>query len=270
VGIDYAAPPTRVKDVLLHAAVNAKDVAPEPRPKVYLKNYGDSSIEYEIKFWMDDQGLYPDISDAIRTNAWYGLKRNGIKIPFPIRTVQLERPARDKDQEVQTAARIILRQLPLFKSLSDDQLDALLPRGRVVHFGRGETLIHQGASGDSMFILVNGETSVVAERSGQTAHIASLKAGDCFGEMSLLTGEQRSATVVATTDCEAVEIGKPVLAGSLREDPELLTKLGELLARRQMETEGILAAHTRPEVVAAKKTEYQATFVGKLSKFFEL
>ena len=121
-----------------------------------------------------------------------------------------------------------------------------------------------------MFILVNGEADVVAERNGQQTHIASLKSGDCLGEMSLLTGEQRSATVVATTDCEAVEIGKPVLAGSLREDPELLTKLGELLARRQMETEGILAADTLPEVVAAKKTEYQATFVGKLSKFFEL
>jgi CRP-like cAMP-binding protein len=270
VGIDYSAPPTRVKDVLLHATANAKGVAPDPRPKVYLKNFGDSTIEYEIKFWMDDQTLYYEICDLIRTNAWYGLKRHGIKIPFPIRTLQLERPARDKDQEVQAAARIILRQLPLFKSLSDEQLDALLPRGHVVHFGRGETLIHQGANGDSMFILVNGEANVVAERNGMQTHIASLKSGDCFGEMSLLTGEQRSATVVANTDCEAVEIGKPVLANSLRENPELLTKLSELLARRQMETEGILAAHTLPEVVAAKKTEYQATFVGKLSKFFEL
>jgi small-conductance mechanosensitive channel len=270
VGIDYGAPPTRVKDVLVHAATNAKGVASEPRPKAYLKNFGDSSIEYEIKFWMDDQGLYPEICDSIRTNAWYGLKRHGIKIPFPVRTLQLERPARDKEHEVQSAARIILRQLPLFKSLSDDQLDALLPRGHAVHFGRGETLIHQGAKGDSMFILVNGEANVVAERNGMQTHIASLKSGDCFGEMSLLTGEQRSATVVANTDCEAVEIGKPVLANSLRENRELLTKLSELLARRQMETEGILAAHALPEVVEAKKTEYQASFVDKLNKFFEL
>ena len=141
VGIDYAAPPTRVKDVLLHATANAKGVVAEPKPRVYLKNFGDFAIEYEIKFWMDDHSHYTDVCDAIRTNVWYGLQRHGIKIPFPIRTVQVERPARNKQQEVQTTARFMLRQQPLFKCLSDDQLDALLPRGRVVHFGRGETLI---------------------------------------------------------------------------------------------------------------------------------
>ncbi len=94
VGIDYAAPPTRVKDVLLHATANAIGIAPEPRPKVYLKSFGDSSIEYEIKFWIDDQSQYFEVCDSIRTNIWYSLRRHGITIPFPIRTVQLERPAR--------------------------------------------------------------------------------------------------------------------------------------------------------------------------------
>lgn len=65
--------------------------------------------------------------------------------------------------------------------------------------------------------------------------------GDCLGEMSLLTGERRSATVIAQTDCEVVEIGKEVLARSLKENPELLARLSDLLARRQMETEGVLA-----------------------------
>lgn len=270
VNIDYAAPPTRVKGVLLHATVNAKGVAPEPKPKVYLKNFADSAVEYEIKFWMSDHGQYSDICDAIRTNIWYGLQRHGIKMPYPVRTVQLERPARNKQQEVQNTARIMLRQQPLFKCLNDNQLDALLPRGRVVHFGIGETLIQQGDHGESMFILVDGAANVMVQRNGSPMHVASLSSGDCFGEMSLLTGERRSATVMAQTDCEVVEIGKPVIAQSLKENPDLLNKLSELLARRQMETEGIVAANSQPSVVEAKQTQYEATFGSKLRLFFEL
>jgi len=270
VSVDYAAPPTRVKDVLLHATSNAKGVSPDPRPMVYLKTFGDYAIEYEIKFWMENHDHYNDICDAIRTNVWYSFQRHGIKIPFPIRTVQLERPVRSKEQEIQSTARIMLRQHALFKTLSGDQLDALLPRGRLIHFGRGEKVIEQGEEGNSMFILVDGEANVVVERSGSPVHVASLRSGDCFGEMSLLTGERRSATILAHKDCEVVEIGKPVLARSLKENPDLLTKLSALLAKRQMETEGIVAANTRPSVVEATQEEYANTFMGKLRVFFEL
>src|SRR6185503_2735985 len=185
-----SAPPSRVKDILLHATSNAKGVSPEPKPKIYLKNFGDSSVEYEIKFWLDDHLYYYEVCDSIRTNVWYSLQRHGIKIPFPIRTVQLERPVRNRQQEVQSTARLILRQQPIFKSFTDDQLDALLPRGQITSFGRGEKLIDQGANGDSMFILVKGEANVVVHRNGFETHVAALHAGDCFGEMSLLTGEK--------------------------------------------------------------------------------
>ncbi len=270
VNVDYHAAPSRVKDVLLHATSNAKGVAPEPRPTVYLKNFGDYAVEYEIKFWLDNHAFYNEICDAIRTNVWYSFQRHGIKIPFPIRTVQLERPVRNKEQEIQNTARIMLRQHALFKTLSDDQLDALLPRGRLIHFGRGEKLIEQGDEGTSMFILVTGQANVIVERNGQPTHVASLRSGDCFGEMSLLTGERRSATVQAHTDCEVVEIGKPVLAHSLKENPDLLTKLGALLAKRQMETEGVVAANTKASVVEATRLEYANGFMDKLRVFFEL
>jgi small-conductance mechanosensitive channel/CRP-like cAMP-binding protein len=270
VGIDYSASPSRVKDVLLHATSNAKGVNSDPKPKVYLKNFGDSSVEYEIKFWIDNQTLYNDICDSVRSNVWYSLQRHGIKIPFPISTVQIERPTRSKQQEAQSTARVMLRQQPLFKSFTDDQLDALLPRGQLTSFGRGEKVIEQGANGDSMFILVKGEANVVLNRNGFDTHIASLRSGDCFGEMSLLTGEKRSASVVANSDCEVVEIGKPILANSLKENPELLTKLSALLAQRQLENEGVLATQDGTSMMRAKQSEYQNSFVRKLRLFLEL
>ena len=268
--LDYTAPPTRVKAVLLHAVANAKGVFPEPKPQVFLKNFAESGIEYEIRFWLDDYDRYNEVCDAIRTNMWYGLRRHGVRIPYPTRTVQLERPARDKQLEVQTAARIILRQQPLFRCLNDGQLDALLPRGRVVHFGRDEKLIQQGDEGDSMFVLVDGQATVVVERNGGPMPVAFLRSGDCFGEMSLLTGERRSATVIAQTDCEVVEIGKAVLAQSLKENPDLLAQLSALLAQRQLETEGVLAAWKQGGAAQAQQTRYTAGFVDKLRRFFEL
>ena len=269
VGIEYGAPPTRVKDVLLHATANARGIAPEPKPRVYLKNFGDSSIQYEIKFWLEDHSTYFKVADSIRTNVWYSLRRHGIRIPFPIRTLQLEQPARDKQQEVQSAARLMLRQQTLFESFTDAPLDALLPRGQAAHFGRGEKLIEQGENGDSMFILVNGTADVLVNHDGMQTRVGSLAAGDCFGEMSLLTGEKRSATVVACTDCEVVEIGKTVLAKSLKENPQLVNMLGEILAKRRMETEGILA-DTPKTALIRKQEQYTDGFLDKLRLFFEL
>jgi len=269
--LEYSTPPTRAKNVLLHAVANARGVLPEPKPKVYLRNFADSGVEYEIKFWMDDYSLYSEISDAIRTNIWYGLRRHGIKLPYPVRTIHLERTGRDKQQEVQSAARRILREQPLFKCLNDEQLDELLPRGRVVHFGKNETIIRQGDNGDSMFIIVEGAANVLATRDGATRQIAAMRAGDCFGEMSLLTGELRSATVVASADCELVEIDKAVIGQSLKENPSLLAQLSELLARRQLQSEDAFAAREpAPPGQAARQSHYAANFVHRLRAFFEL
>jgi len=270
ISLDYAAPPTRVKEVLLHAAANARGLAAEPKPRVYLKNFGDSGIEYEIKFWMEDYAMFNEVSDSIRTNVWYGLRRHGIRIPFPTRTVQLERPGRDRQQEVQSAARRILRQQPLFQCLTDQQLDALLPRGRAVHFGRGELLIQQGDEGASMFILVDGRATVTVERDGLSKQVGSLNPGDCFGEMSLLTGERRSATITASADCEVVEIGKDVLAKSLEQNPRLLQQLSELLAQHQQQTYGAWGADPKPNSVQGAKREDAGSFLDKLRAFFDM
>jgi CRP-like cAMP-binding protein len=120
-----------------------------------------------------------------------------------------------------------------------------------------------------MFILVEGKADVLATRDRVQAHVATLAAGDCFGEMSLLTGEPRSATVTAATDCEVVEIGKAVLQKSLKENPQLVTQLGELLAKRKMETEGILEKTPKTELIQKQK-QYTEGFLSKLRQFFEL
>jgi CRP-like cAMP-binding protein len=97
-----------------------------------------------------------------------------------------------------------------------------------------------------------------------------LREGDCFGEMSLLTGEKRTATVRAEHDCAVLEISKPVMADLLRDSPDCLTSLSELLAQRKLETEGIVRGAAQPADQAAKENEYRATFLRRLKTFFEL
>jgi CRP-like cAMP-binding protein len=97
-----------------------------------------------------------------------------------------------------------------------------------------------------------------------------LRDGDYFGEMSLLTGEPRSATVVARTDCDMWEIGKEVLGQLLEENQVLVEKLSDMLAKRRMENEGLLASTQAPAVMQDKHREYRASFLTKLKAFFEL
>ncbi|MFN2509362.1 MAG: cyclic nucleotide-binding domain-containing protein [Chthoniobacterales bacterium] len=271
VGADYTVPPNRVKDALLRAALQAKGVVPEPPPKVFLKDFGDSAILYEIKFNMANHAFYNDICDAIRTNVWYEFKRRKINIPFPIRTLQIERkPSPGTTSDVQAQAGGILRKEPLFSCLSDEQIDALLRNAEANHFGRGEAVIEEGTEGDSMFVLLRGSAQVSVSKNGSLIRVGVLRQGDCFGEMSLLTGEPRTATVRAEKDCEVLEISKPVMAELLRTAPQCLNQLSALLAQRKIETEGIVKEADLPEQRADKEREYTASFMKRLRSFFEL
>src|SRR5438093_3975932 len=270
VGVEYKNPPNVVKDALFRAASTAKNVLAQPKVKVFLVDFADHAVIYEIKFYMGNHSRINETNDAVRTNVWYELKRRGITIPFPIRTLHVERKTARPAQEDQVEALSILREEPLFSCLSDEQLNQLVTQARLNTFGRGEPVIQEGSPGDSMFVLLRGAAKVSISKNGSTIQVATLNAGDCFGEMSLLTGEPRSATVRADADCYVMEIGKPVMGEVLRDAPDCLVLLSELLAQRKMETEGILKEVSRTDEQVLKQRQYSATFLNRLRTFFQL
>lgn len=280
VGVDYAAAPNRVKDVLTRAAAGSPHVLEDPPPDVFLKNFGDSAVVYELRFWLDDHRHYASARDGVQTNVWYALQRAGMRIPFPTRTLQIERPrtgegaGRSVSPE-RTIAGKLLRSQSLFLGLADEHLQTLVERAAFHPYGRGEVIIREGAEGASMFVLLGGEAAVSVSVNEDTARVASLHRGDCFGEMSLLTGERRRASVLAVTDCEVLEITKPAFAEILARDEGLLPRLSELLAQRQLETEGIVQARAADEDGAAtarqrREEEYRRGFLTRVRTFFEL
>jgi len=256
VGVDYNVPPNRVKDTLTRAAQSAVNVLPEPKVRVFLVDFADHAVIYEIKYYMGNHSRINETNDAVRTNVWYELKRQRIRIPFPIRTLQLERRPSAPVPEGHEEARAILRGELLFQCLSDGQIDNLVKQSHLNH---------------SMFILLRGAAQVSVSKNGSTISVATLRSGDCFGEMSLLTGEKRSATVRADGDCYVMEISKATMGEVIRDSPECLKQLSELLAKRKMETEGILKdAAISSADQAAKQREYTATFLNRLKTFFAL
>src|SRR5256714_5902100 len=166
VGVDYNAPPNRVKDALQRAASAANGVLPNPPVKIFLVDFGDHAVTYEIKFYMGNHARINEINDAIRTNIWYELKRQRIKIPYPIQDLYFHRPVARPVHEEHDEARAILRGEPLFQCLSDTQIDNLVKQSSLNHFGRGENVIEEGAAGDSMFVLLRGAAQVTVSKNG--------------------------------------------------------------------------------------------------------
>jgi len=117
---------------------------------------------------------------------------------------------------------------------------------------------------------LRGAAQVSVSKNGSSIAVATLNAGDCFGEMSLLTGERRTATVRAESDCYVMEISKPIMAEVIRDSPDCLERLSELLAKRKMENEGILKEAASQGQNKNKEREYTANFLQRLRTFFEL
>ncbi len=269
VRVDYGAPPNRVKEVILRSCRNVPGVMAEPAPRVYLQDFADSFVSYELKFYMTDHSVFPMTADAIRTNIWYGFKRAGIRIPFPIRTLQIERPTKADDANARAFG--LLRRFPLMVDLRDEQLRHLVESGRQAHYGQREAIIEQGDAGNSMFLMLSGRAEVLVRgENARSTTVATLREGDCFGEMSLLTGEPRAASVVAVTDCEVLEIAKPAMGRILHDNPQLAQQLGELLAERQLDTEAKVTNNPFPEMSLGPKATYTDTFLRRLNAYFGL
>ncbi len=119
--------------------------------------------------------------------------------------------------------------------LDAEQLDALAGGARVAHFRKGDVVVRQGELGASMFVLVEGRVSVSVHAPGGDRKVATLEAGDVVGEMSLFTGERRSATVTAHGAVTALEIAKAALQPILAASPKLVERFATLVEQRHAE-----------------------------------
>jgi small-conductance mechanosensitive channel len=270
IGIEYGAPPNTVKDVIIQVLNQHPQVLKIPPPDIYLKEFGDFAITYEIRFCHHNFANEPKIKSDINYQIWYALRRNNIKIPFPIRDVHLnhiERRFQTKELEAQKSSFNIeglLGQVSVLSSLSAEILTQIAERSVIAEYGAGEFIVRQGDQGDSLYIIRTGSCGVYVRRNGkQENRIATIDSSEFFGEMSLLTGEPITATVRAMIDTSIIIIDKENFSNILNDNPAISVQLGEILAKRQKEL-----AEEAGRIVA--DTPSSSNMIAKIKTFFRI
>src|SRR5437667_2785530 len=232
-GTLYSDSPAKTIHVVREAVRDADNVSQRITPIVRIRNLGEFSIEWEIKYWLEDYAKYNDTDALVRQRVWYALRRSGLTFAFPTRTIHVERnvPVRPITAQDQIADR--LSAVDVFSPLSTDELRQLAKATAGHVFAPGETLIRVGDEGSSMFVVHNGRVSVqVPDRAGPRT-VAELTEGNFFGEMALFTGEPRTANVVALEETEVLEIGHAAMKHLFETNPSLAESISWTIAERQ-------------------------------------
>ena len=270
IGVDYESPPNAVRSAILSVLADIPEVLKEPAPVVNLTGYGDFSMNFTMKFFIGDYSRLDPIQSLVMDRLWYVFKREGIGIPYPIQDVRLSNRVTSERCMLETkrnSVRALLKSVELFQSLSEVECERLVTSVDTVPFASGEALCHQGDPGESFYIIRSGTVSVLLSgANGVRTEVARLGAGQFFGEMSLLTGEQRSATVVADGDVEVVRVSKKDFASLLQADAELSGKLAVILEKRLAGRQVALASSTAGQPVH----ENRSMLASKIRRFFGL
>jgi len=262
VGAGYQIPPGAVKAALDEALEHCPRVLKTPAPDVVLLDFAASAITYRVRFWVDDFERDERARDEVRTAIYYAFQRRNIEIPWPIQVeYQRELPASEPPERMLERARV-LAGVDLFAPLSPQERERLAASARDCLFADGEKIVRQGEQGASLFVLSSGEAVVTVEPGGE---VATLRPGHYFGEMSLLTGEPRTATVSARGDCRVFEIDVAMFRDIAAANPAILEKVGALAVSRRAELHAV-----RDAAAAAIVTEPPGGLIARMKKFLGL
>ncbi len=268
VSVDYAAPPERVVLILQTAMEATEGVLTMPKPVVLIDECGDSGIAYSLNFWVPD---YPEsfvISREVLVNALKFLDQAGLAPTYPKRDITVfDVVPRRIEREVDVPA--ILRRVALFHSFGEEALVQLESRVELEEFPTGAVIVREGDAGASLFIVVTGLLDVAKQPQGAAVprKVGRLEPGDVFGEMSLLTGAARSATITAATPTTLLEISKQQLEPILTNHPETIAELSQLEAERLAANVNAMAL-SQEERQEIAKIGVAAFLREKIARFF--
>ena len=260
----YTDSPVKVIHVVREAVRECDNVIRYMTPNVRVRDFGPSSVDYEVKYWLIDYSRYNDTDALVRQRIWYAFRRSGLTFPFPTRTLQIERrDARDGGGRNAETFAELLSAVDIFSPLTSAELNELASNARGHVFAPGELIIRAGDSGASMFVVSRGSVDVRVDSNGRSRTIKRLSEGDFFGEMGLFTGEPRTANVVAADETEVLEIGHDAMKGLFETNPDLVEALSHTIKERRAG----LAARSDPP---SSEADTHAGILSKIKHFFGL
>ncbi|MHB0969562.1 MAG: cyclic nucleotide-binding domain-containing protein [Thermoanaerobaculia bacterium] len=249
------------------------DVAPEPLPDCQLMDFQESSCRYAVRYWLTNLQRDDPTDSVVRTRVFFALQR--AEIPFAVPTARREHqqsPPPDPEELARTQKLRLdaFARVPLFRSLTPDELATITERLVETPFVAGEAVFLQGSSAHHLYILVSGNVEVrVSVEGAPPTVVARLSAPNFFGEMGLLTGEPRRATIVATTDVQCLRLGKDDFQEIIQERPEIADEISHVLAERSVELEAIRDGLSE-EAKRLRIASTRGTLLARIQKFFDL
>lgn len=259
----YDAPPERVKQAVLSAMRDVPGIELDPAPQVIVSGFKDSGVGYQFRYWTRNAVSFELIDADARARIWYAFARNGLGFPFPTRTLHLAPPVDAEGRHRSVAVR--LSRASLFVALPQEAILDIGLHGREEPYGGGEVIVRAGEQGKSMHVILEGEVAVLA--GDDRRELFRLGAGDFFGEMSLITGAPRSATVMTTKETRTFVIDEPSFRAMIARHPEVAEALSDVLASRQAELASKLEARVVDE---AQRRATKNVMLARLKGLFGL
>jgi len=255
-------------------ATSAAGVSPRPTPVVLVLGFGEGLVHYGARYWMADLTQDEAWDSEIRKCVYFGLRRGGLRLSHPSQTVFLTNDTEERRLSAEQRRLLermdALRRHDLFAALEPPEIERLAHSLAHSPFAPGEIITRQGAEADWLYLLTTGAADVLVETpAGEATKVAELGPGSVFGEMGLMTGEPRAATVIARTPVECYRLGREAFREVLEARPEIAQELSETLATRRME----LDAARESLDGAARQARFRSTretILARIQAFFAL
>jgi len=273
--VDWRHQPSDVIEAVQNAVRGARldRVATEPLPNCVLMDMTESMGKYAVRYWLTDFAIDDPTDSEVRTCIYFALRRAGITPAIPASAVFVTQETTDrvatKEQKELARRKGMLERCELFAALSDAERDQLARRLKYAPFTRGDVLTRQGAEAHWLYLIEDGTASVRVTENGIDKPVARLSGGSFFGEMGLLTGEPRSATVIAEGDVECFRLDKNDLKRVLEQRPNLAEDLAAILSRRRAELDAVKKG-LDAEASAKQRASDARHLVDRIKGFFKL
>ena len=236
--LPYDVPPTHAHEAILAACADAPDVHKEPKASVLTWTYTDRGVTYWLRFFIADFARRDIAQGDVGTRVWFHLNRRKIHNAIPEQrqfVYEMDEAAlANKSAEGVKDRRAAIDAVDFLRALSDDARDTLARRGHRKLFAPGETIIRAGETGREFYIIRRGTVAIVVADGHE---VAKLKSGDFFGELALLTGTARHASVVAKEETEVLEVDEAMFKDVLHSEPTIAEAIARIVGERQAELE---------------------------------
>jgi small-conductance mechanosensitive channel/CRP-like cAMP-binding protein len=271
--VDFRTPPTDVIAAVRTAlaADRPPRVAAAPAPQVLFIGIKDSVAAYAVRYWLTDLSADEPTDSELRVRIYFALQRAGIELSIPAQAVFVshdddERKSR-KQRDARGARLAALAAVDVFAPLDDDERGRLADRLRRAPFAAGETVTREGDHDDGLYIIVDGQAEVRIGVGDAARTVATLGPGQFFGEMALLTGEVRSATVCAVTDLDCYRLDKHGFEAMLQARPALADAVADILTDRKV---ALASARDAAGDAAARRMDVKHDLLDRIRAFFAL